>query len=227
MPISADCGHCGATYRVSSKFAGKSAKCKKCGKNFLMPAGATSSSEPIDTLESDDAPCRTPVPARPEPTDARMQYYRRKVTFVPLGSLAAALAVFWGLFLAKILFDVDLLSRGREKAGDGVSATFYLWFALAGTVLVAPIVLFKVKRGLYLLEHGIETDAEVVSAGLLGKGKGSLKGQMPVTFSFTVDGKEYKVRKDVLASTARTYTTASRIPVRYDPRNPKRCVILD
>jgi hypothetical protein len=38
MPISVACEHCGKAYQVSSKFAGKKAKCQACGKSFVIAA---------------------------------------------------------------------------------------------------------------------------------------------------------------------------------------------
>jgi DNA-directed RNA polymerase subunit M/transcription elongation factor TFIIS len=38
MPIATSCNHCGKAYKVSSKFAGKKAKCTDCGNSFSIPA---------------------------------------------------------------------------------------------------------------------------------------------------------------------------------------------
>ena len=256
MPIAAKCGHCGTTYQVSSKFAGQTAKCKKCGKSFKVAAasantGASAPPAPDTSGELDLAPERGPTtrataaqplatkpatqprtaqPAADSPSGSQEQIYRRKVTFVPLGGLAAALVAVWTFFVLKSVFDFDLLSHfgpGNDKPGEGPSSMLYFWIALAVTVVATPIVLLMVRRNLHLLTHGIEMHASVASAGLGGNSKMGYKGHMPVTFVFIVEGKEYKVRKDVLTSTARSYNSSSQILLRYDPRNPKRCVILD
>ena len=41
MPLSVQCGECGAKYSVDEKLAGKRAKCKKCGASMTIPAPAS------------------------------------------------------------------------------------------------------------------------------------------------------------------------------------------
>ena len=50
-------------------------------------------------------------------------------------------------------------------------------------------------------------------------------GVYPVTFAYTVNGVEYKQRRDVAAVLADEYDQTTRIPVIVDPAKPRRCIL--
>lgn len=53
MTISTDCGHCGSHFSLPDKYAGRKARCTRCGEVFTVP-------EPELPLSSDDPPDLTP-----------------------------------------------------------------------------------------------------------------------------------------------------------------------
>ena len=69
MPIVATCGHCQKSFKVSSKFAGKKAKCTGCGEAFSIPAlpapQAASGAARQDDLLAGLAAAATPEAAAP------------------------------------------------------------------------------------------------------------------------------------------------------------------
>lgn len=65
MPIQCTCGSCGATMKVADKFAGKKAKCPKCGAAIEIPAPTNAG----DSLFGDDLLLADETPrAKPKPT---------------------------------------------------------------------------------------------------------------------------------------------------------------
>ncbi len=54
------CGSCGAKYRLPTEFAGRQAKCKKCGSSFEVPREKTLEDSVLDWLGEEQAE-ETPV----------------------------------------------------------------------------------------------------------------------------------------------------------------------
>jgi hypothetical protein len=150
--------------------------------------------------------------------------HRRVAMWVPTAGAIAMVLCPWILFALKRLAGFDWLFKPNEDPAGKV----YLGVAIGATLIVPPIAWMLVKKNLYLLEHGIKAQARIASSGLWGSGiKVGSSHSVPVTFAYTVDGKEYSIRKDVLKSTASTYGESTLVEVRYDPKNPARCIVLD
>jgi len=71
MPIEIQCDNCGARYTVNERFAGKKAKCRKCGSLMQVPGTPISWSGSSPMLESPmiDRPTPTPRPLSPQATE--------------------------------------------------------------------------------------------------------------------------------------------------------------
>jgi len=65
MPIEIVCGSCGAKYTVNERFAGKRAKCRKCGMIMQVPGtpvSLTGSSPILDSPMIERPPLASPAP---------------------------------------------------------------------------------------------------------------------------------------------------------------------
>lgn len=52
--IKCACGSCGAKYRLPAEYAGRSARCKKCGEKFAVPKSQTVEDSVLDWLRDPD-----------------------------------------------------------------------------------------------------------------------------------------------------------------------------
>jgi hypothetical protein len=148
---------------------------------------------------------------------------RKVATWVPLTGVGSVVIFLWVSFLLKRYGGIDFVVGTKEDPGG----LFYLIPALLLTV-IGPIVAWVwVKRNLYLLDHGVRVHARIESSGLWGSGVSVLDApSVPVTFAYVVDGKEYKVRKDLPKPIVEKYRPDTSVQVCADRKNPKRCLIL-
>jgi hypothetical protein len=150
--------------------------------------------------------------------------HRKLAVWVPWGTVGALVVVFWVLFLLKRFAGLDLIGDKVIKSKD---AGFEFYAAL-GLTVVGPIVgWIWMKRGLYLLEHGVVVQGRVKNKGLFGTGVGTEGASIPVTFVYEVEGKEYTTRKDVPKVIALQYTEETRVEIYVDPKKPGRCMVIE
>lgn len=135
------------------------------------------------------------------------------IKFILFG-FALVVAFMWLLYLLRAGFDVDLISHSGQQ--DKVPTATYLGLAIAATVICFIWATVLVRKQRDLASRGRSTTGTVTSTSALQK-----RGFSPTTISFEVDGKPYKVRKDL----RRTYVVGQTVQIVYDPDNPKSCEI--
>ena len=78
MFISFECENCGNPFNVDARFAGKKAKCKKCGGTIIVPAETANTSQQKDIYDIVEAPAPTPPPRPKNPDRAASPGASRK-----------------------------------------------------------------------------------------------------------------------------------------------------
>jgi hypothetical protein len=139
--------------------------------------------------------------------------------WVLVGAIAGALA-FWGLYLAKVLFDFDPFYHGKPR--DKPGPMLMLCLAVGATLILSVWALVAIRRRQILLNRGVIVDGFVTRVGMASKA-----GRVPVTFVFKVGEVEYTKKIDVDRDRAHEYDfDTPQAEVLYDPDNPKRCAVL-
>jgi hypothetical protein len=142
---------------------------------------------------------------------------KRLLMLHSIGPAAGAVAL-WILFLLKAVFNVDpdsLVGRHPEKPPG---ATFWLIFALAGTVVAVGFVLWQTKRALDLARRGTEVVAKVGFVSPV-----PLKGLLQVHCKYSYRNKEYTHRWSEAAA-ADIPAVGESVTLIVDRHNPEKCM---
>lgn len=148
--------------------------------------------------------------------------YRRELQFaawLPLLLGGVFVLCMWVPYFAAALWGIKVLG-GQKKPSD-TTVTFYLWLGAIMTAIVIPAALWRRARRLRLLQTGVWTKGRPIHIGGLAKA-----GMCPVTFAYVVNGQEFTKTVDVATLYSNEYDDNTRIPIVYDPHNPKVCHIL-
>lgn len=131
----------------------------------------------------------------------------------------AAIAVAWGIWITRAL-------SGSEDQPDGTHFrtpsrnTIAFWVAV-GITLIAPVwTLARTRRATRLGRIGREAIGTVVGVGRFSK-----VGLVPVTVMFDVEGQTFTTRQDMLDKSL--LEEGSKVRVLYDPNNPKTCKVFE
>ena len=144
---------------------------------------------------------------------------RSRIAAIVIGVFIAAFG--WGLYVAVVVFHVHLTPHEQGMHVEASEPTIALVLACAATVISIAVTAFSLRKSMILLRRGAEGQARVVKVSLAKK-----NGMRPVTYAFSVDGKEYVVRRDTDAVDADRYDDTTVVSVVYDPVRPARCRIM-
>jgi hypothetical protein len=90
--------------------------------------------------------------------------------------------------------------------------------AIVITLVVAPL---KTRTASVLRRRGQRASARVVNVAQFAKA-----GQQPITVEYTVEGRPYTLKRDMLESDVEQFAEAGEAVVLYDPKKPARAMIL-
>jgi hypothetical protein len=137
------------------------------------------------------------------------------------GFVLFMVAFAWALYLLKVLFNIDIVAMTHPEQNDPRShfdsAPIYLGIAIAMTIIAPAWGMTKARKARELAGRGKRTQGTITALGMLGH-----HGMVPATISFTLDGKLFKIKRDILKKDRSVGDIAD---VLYDPRNPRRCEI--
>jgi len=138
---------------------------------------------------------------------------------------AAAVVGFWGLYIAKVVYDVDIIEFFRHRQLDdprdlNVVQT-YFWMAIIASFVGPLVALFYCGRAIRLARNGVEVEACVTSIGPIKVGT-----LVHVDYEYTLDGKPYRKAMSCLDTLANEYLHGTKpLVVICDPRNPERSLL--
>ncbi|HEX4123466.1 MAG TPA: hypothetical protein VHY37_01985 [Tepidisphaeraceae bacterium] len=127
---------------------------------------------------------------------------RRKM-WIPIGAMGVVALAAWIVALSA-LAGKDFLHSNTPP--DPATQHLYLWVALLVTVLGIPVACLAVRNLKILLARGVWTTAAVESISSVGNG-----GNRPVTFSYAVGGKSYRIKRDVPGMYISQYSAGSQV----------------
>jgi len=143
------------------------------------------------------------------------EIFQRKRLIYPMVAGAIVLLL-WGMYLSESLLGFDLLHPRTKPDASSIRTSFIV--AVLGTI-VGAVVAYKLYRRMnVLLKQGVWTEARIVKIGSV-----SANGMTPTTLAFTVDGREYSIHRDLPEEDLRSMDRSTRIPIIYNPKNPKQC----
>ena len=220
MSIECSCV-CGKRYKVDDAMAGRSGKCKACGRIIEIPAAAAESELPDERdlsaaasssfTDGDAGAGGAAQFANAHAVDPEVATrLRRKLARVPVLA-AIVVAALWIVYLVA-LGGVDLLSPG--KAPTATTYRIDLVFAILGTIGAGPMALRTTRRTRTLLKCGVQTEARLISPA----------GDIPV-FAFAVNGKRH-TRECPTGPGGWSFDETSRVPVIYNPADPAEYEML-
>ena len=125
-----------------------------------------------------------------------------------LAASVLILGALWGFFAYQKWSDTQQSTR------DPLALTVWFSFAAAGTVIIVPLMFFHLRKLRALAIRGVATEGLIEQLSPLTR-----DGQSPTTIVYTVDGHNYRVRRDL---PRRVVQLGGTITVLYDPQNPKR-----
>ncbi len=138
---------------------------------------------------------------------------------MPIG-IAVGVIVIIGLWVGYfVVAGWDDAQRGR-----GVMSKPYPWLALAlvATFAAPPILFFAMRNYIWLIRHGTEIQGHVKSVSMV-----THSGARPVTFAYSVNGKEYSVKRDTPNDTAKGYSPGTPVLLLVNPAKPKQVTVFD
>ena len=137
------------------------------------------------------------------------------------GAFAAAGAVavlLWSIYLLRAIFHFDVIAFLHNESDDLYHrenvdrTTLYLILAIVGTLIAAIWAFAKSRKISELVRNGVTTTGTVVEKSMLKH-----HGMVPTTITYTVDGKTYQFRKDMLDG---QYNVGDTVEIMYDPARP-------
>ncbi len=155
-------------------------------------------------------------PFMPSPFTPEEVLRRARIIYPAAAGIGIALG--WGLYLSAALFGKDWL----DKAPPGeLTITVYWYIAIALTIAGAVFIFVSIRKYGTLLRRGVQTEARVVSISSVGEGTAR-----PVTLAYVANGQRITVKLDMPEIFARNFNEQTRLPLMYDPQNPKRFTLL-
>jgi hypothetical protein len=155
---------------------------------------------------SNNLPPLPPVPAR----SVQVKYGTR-MTWLTAVACSLLIAGLWGCWASQQWGD-------QSKPRDPLAAKMYLCFAIAATVIIVPVMFLQLRSVRALASRGVTTQGRVEKISMFGR-----HGKSPTTVVYTVDGREYRIRRDLVR---RLVEVGGTVVILYDPQKPKRCDIL-
>ncbi|MCC7349721.1 MAG: hypothetical protein IT446_04055 [Phycisphaerales bacterium] len=138
---------------------------------------------------------------------------KRMLLLIVAGAIVLLL---WGMYLSESSLGFDLLHPRTKPDANSIRTSLFL--AIIGTIVGAVVAYTSYRRMGVLLKHGVWTEARIVKISSLGN-----HGMTPTTLAFMVDGREYIIHRDLPAEDLRSMDRSTRIPIIYNPKNPKQC----
>ena len=102
---------------------------------------------------------------------------------------------------------------------DPMATLVYTALAGVATVVIVPVVFFQIRAVRALATRGVTTQGRVENISVFGK-----YGKSPTTVAYTVDGREYRIRRDMIRARV---AVGGAVTILYDPQKPKRCDTLE
>ena len=142
---------------------------------------------------------------------------KRSIFIDRLFPAVVMLALFWVLYGAAAIFEVDIISflkhRERPKKLD---PTFYLYLALAASVLIPCGAAWYIHKALYFARHGARVEGIVRSVGVL-----SAAGSVDITYDYEFRYRRFSGKSGVpKALVADHYAVGATVILLVNPRRP-------
>jgi uncharacterized OsmC-like protein len=131
------------------------------------------------------------------------------------------IATLWVLYLFNAMFHIDLIAFMHPSQPGDVKVDMTpvsLVLAIVATVVGVPWSIARAKKRRRLESTGVRIDGKVVAKSPLRK-----YGMAPCTIAYTVDGKEYRIKKDLLS---KSHDVGDTVQILSDPANPNTSRVL-
>ena len=151
----------------------------------------------------------------------RQAFYRKhlKITYVLAAVISGGA---WALYLMKVAFGIDIIAHTTAETGnprDDINSTPVLLGVAIGFTLIAGLwALHKVRKLKALASRGVKGQGTVVSCGTISR-----RGLTTISIQYTVDGQNYKIRKDMPSG---LHPVGSFVDIFYDPQKPRRAEVM-
>lgn len=139
----------------------------------------------------------------------------KRLAIIPIALGAVVILAFWAVYVTAAVFNIDLLHHNALP--DRTALSLYLIVCAAATVVSVPVVFLSVREHYYLSQHGVQTQAAVAAVSSVGK-----NGIRPVTYAYTVGGREYTIKHDTPQICIDRFDDSTTVRVVYDPKRPAR-----
>jgi hypothetical protein len=140
-----------------------------------------------------------------------------------VGTPLMAILVPWAMYLLCAAFGIDLIYLARRRASmEPTSPEYYLYGAIAATVLAIPFVIWQWRLAAHLAECGVEVVATILDVSAYG-----MYGVRKMNYEYTFEGETFRKAMTCESSAAVEYLEGRRkLVLLCDPAKPKRCMEL-